>query len=144
MVLVAVACTVAAATPSPTPQRPSPPPPPPAPTVIATPDGEGNGPCPAGTQSAETRVVGLQDVGGSGAYQFSPSEFTFSVGQTVTFTLSAETEFHTFTVDDLGIDCEMDPGETATFTFTFSEAGTFPLICIPHQINDMVGTIRVQ
>lgn len=89
-------------------------------------------------------VVSLQDPGGSGSYKFSPSEFTFSVGETVTFTLASETEFHTFTVDDLGIDQDVNAGETVTLTFTFDTPGTFQLICIPHELLDMVGTTTVQ
>ena len=52
--------------------------------------------------------VKLQDVGGSGEYLYSPNEFAFSVGEKVTFTFTAETEFHTFTVDDLEIDVSVD------------------------------------
>ena len=89
-------------------------------------------------------VVSLQDPGGSGSYIFSPSEFTFSVGETVTFTLTSENEFHTFTVDDLGIDQDVNAGETVTLTFTFDTPGTFQLICLPHEVLGMVGTITVQ
>ena len=80
-------------------------------------------------------------------YGFDPAEMNFTVGETVTFTLIAETEYHTFTVDDLGIDEEIDaseePGASATFTYTFDTAGTFPLICLVHELDDMVGTITV-
>lgn len=85
-----------------------------------------------------------QDIGGSGEYIFVPSTFNFAVGQTVTFEMSAETEFHTFTVDDLDIDEEMDAGETITFTYTFNRAGQFEIICIPHQAFGMTGVIVVE
>ena len=85
-----------------------------------------------------------KDVGGSGKYEFDPARLTFNVGQEVTFAVSSETEFHTFTVDELDLDVEMDPGETKIFTFTFSEAGTYELICIPHETLGMVGEIVVQ
>ncbi len=85
-----------------------------------------------------------QDIGGSGEYKFVPSEFNFKVGQTVTFDVSAETEFHTFTVDELGIDLELDAGETVTFTHTFDRAGSFELTCIPHQVFGMTGVIVVE
>ena len=85
-----------------------------------------------------------QDIGGSGEYKFVPSEFKFEAGQTVTFEMSAETEFHTFTVDDLDIDASMDAGETITFTYTFNRPGTFELICIPHQAFGMKGAIVVE
>ena len=39
---------------------------------------------------------------------------------------------------------EVDAGETEEITFTFSEAGTYELICIPHESLGMVGKIIVQ
>ena len=123
LALVACGSTDSDSTPTPTP----------TPTPTATPT-----PPPDGT------VVNLQDPGVSGSYAFSPSEFTFSVGETVTFTLTSETEFHTFTVDDLGIDQDVNAGETVELTFTFDTPGTFQLICIPHEVLGMVGTITVQ
>jgi plastocyanin len=75
---------------------------------------------------------------------FSPSEFTFSAGEEVTFVLTSESEFHTFTVDDLGIDVEIDGGETEQLTFTFDQPGEYTLICIPHELQGMTGTITVQ
>lgn len=96
--------------------------------------------CPA-TKKVE---VLNRDVPGSGVYAFDPKEFTFSVGDSVEFTVMAETEFHTFTVDELGIDEAVLGGETVTFTYTFEEAGEFTLFCIPHQSLGMVGTITVQ
>ena len=120
----------------------SPPPPPtrPVPTpedVVVEPTVE--------PPSAGTRVeLAAKDIGGSGAYGFDPDKFTFSVGETVEFTITSETEFHTFTVDELGIDQAIRGRETAVVTFTFDTAGTFELICIPHEALGMVGTITVQ
>lgn len=88
--------------------------------------------------------VSLQDPGGSGAYLFDPSELTFSLGDTINLEMTSEDEFHTFTVDDLGIDVLVDAGGTETLTFTFDKAGTFDLICIPHEALGMVGTITVK
>ena len=82
-----------------------------------------------------------EDVGGSGAYAFNPADLTFKVGDTITFTLIAETEFHTFTVEDLGIDEALDTGSTERFVYTFDRAGTFKLTCLAHP--DMTGTITV-
>ena len=85
-----------------------------------------------------------QDPAGSGKYQFSPAEMQFQVGETVEFTITAETEFHTFNVDELSIDQSVDGGETIVFTHTFDTAGTFRLYCIPHGENGMEGQIVVQ
>ena len=103
-------------------------------------------PAPVSTTAptGDVEKVSLEDPGGSGAYMFGPSEFTFSVGDTITLELTSEGEFHTFTVDDLGIDVSVDAGQTETLTFTFDEAGTFDLICIPHEALGMVGTITVR
>ena len=88
--------------------------------------------------------VSLQDPGGTGAYVFNPADLTFSVGDTISFSLTSEKEFHTFTVDDLGIDENVNAETTVDLTFTFDTAGTFELICVPHQALGMVGTITVQ
>ena len=37
----------------------------------------------------------------------------------------------------------VDPGDSASFTFTAPAAGTYEIICLPHQANDMVGTLTV-
>lgn len=124
-----------------TPPRMSPSPPPPAPTVaVPTPDTSESGQAAGGTPF----TVNLEDIGGSGEYKFDPTDMTFSVGETVTFTLTSETEYHTFDVEDLEIGVEVDAGDLQTFTFTFDEAGTYELLCIPHLIQGMVGTITVQ
>ena len=85
-----------------------------------------------------------RDQGGSGEYKFVPSEYTFEVGETVTFEMSGETEFHTFTVEELDIDESVDGGQIVRFEVTFDKAGTFELICIPHEAFGMVGTITVK
>ena len=86
----------------------------------------------------------MTDAGGRGPFTFNPAEFSFKVGETVNFTFAAESQFHTFTVDDLGIDVSVDGGATVDFNSTFDKAGTFELICIPHELQGMVGTITVR
>ena len=105
--------------------------------------GSTQGCTPTSGSGGEEFTVNLQDPGGGNSYQFDPSEMTFSVGDTVTFVLTADTEFHTFTVDDLCIDETVDVDAPVTLALTFDKAGTFPLICIPHELNGMVGTITV-
>ncbi len=60
------------------------------------------------------------------------------------FTFISETQFHTFTVDDLGIDVSVNGGTTVNFEYTFDKSGTYQLRCIPHEALGMLGTIRVQ
>ena len=143
--LVAIACG-GGASPAPAPQPQSPPVPPPAAAPAAPGSSSGtSGQAPQTAAPGGTEFeVNLQDPGGSGTYVFDPDKMTFSVGDSISFTFKAETEFHTFTVDDLDIDVEVDGGETVTFTHTFDQAGTFELICIPHVSLGMMGEITVQ
>ena len=140
--------------PTPASQRASPPLPPPAPESVARKvadilqPGAAATPTPAsgdgGEVDTEITVINRDPGGSTGGYRFDPNEFTFSAGETVELTITAETEFHTFTVDDLGIDVSIDGGETATLVFTFDTPGTFRLICIPHEAFGMVGAVTVQ
>jgi plastocyanin len=100
---------------------------------------------PTAAPEAQGDVVSLisEDPGGSGKYQFNPKELTFKLGQTVTFQLKAESEFHTVQVDALGIDEALNAGETRSITVTFNKAGEFRLYCIPHEALGMVGKITV-
>lgn len=138
---IAAACGGGGEDPTPDSGRRSPSPPPAAPQATPTPpeDSGPNGPVVGGGKPI---TVVNEDVGGSGAYAFNPSSLSFSVGEAVTFTLTAETEFHTFTVEDLDIDQSLEAGETQKFNFTFDKAGTFSLICLAHP--QMTGTITVQ
>jgi plastocyanin len=86
----------------------------------------------------------MQDPTGSGEYIFDPAELSFSVGETVTFDLTSEGEFHTFTITELDINAAVNAGDTASIEVTFDTAGTYELICIPHQALGMVGTITVE
>ena len=89
-------------------------------------------------------TVDLLDNDGRGPYSYEPADFSFSVGDKVTFTLTSEAVYHTFTIDGTSVDVDVDVGEVVTYTYTFDEAGTFDLICIPHELNEMVGVITVQ
>lgn len=92
-----------------------------------------------------TRIeIKLRDDKGSGAYAYTPAEFNFKVGEIVNFVMTSETELHTFTVDDLNIDQSVDAGETVEFSFKFDKPGTYPLICIPHETQGMIGKITVK
>ena len=97
---------------------------------------------PAAVPSDYVLDVAMNDA--NAKYGFNPTDITVKKGETVTFNLTSENEFHSFTVDSLGIDVEVDAGTTEEITFTFSEAGTFDLICIPHESLGMVGKIIVQ
>ena len=77
-------------------------------------------------------------------YKFNPEQLTFTVGETVKLNLTSQSEFHSFTVDDLDMDIEVEAETTESITFTFDKPGTYDIICIPHESLGMVGTIVVQ
>ena len=130
--------------PAPAANRPSPPPPPAANAPAAT---LPTAPSPGTTQPPVGPViemtVGLSDAGGRGPFAFEPVDLSFSVGDTVNFEFVGESAFHTFTVEELGIDVDVAGGETVNFEFTFDAPGTYTLICVPHEALGMVGTITV-
>ena len=130
-------------------EEPAAQPEPPAPASQDAPPSPAPAPAPAPAPEATddgSRVVKVvnQDTGGSGEYQFVPSKLQFKLNETVTFEMLAETEFHTFTVDALGIDESANGGETLKFTHTFDKPGTFELYCIVHKVYGMVGEIVVE
>jgi len=88
--------------------------------------------------------VNLKDSGGRDPFTFEPADLTFRVGETVTLLLKSEAQYHTFTVEALGIDIDVDGGKTERLTYTFDKPGTYDLICIPHQTLGMTGTITVE
>ena len=98
----------------------------------------------------EIRIVGkrvdvnMEDPGKSGEYVYDPSEFTFARGQQVTFFMTSEGEFHTFTVPDLEIDVHVDAWKSKALTYTFDMPGTYELVCIPHETLGMTGVITVR
>ena len=77
-------------------------------------------------------------------YLFDPSNLNFEKGDTITFKLTSGDEFHSFTADSLGIDVEVEAGDTQTVTYTFNDVGIFDFICIPHETLGMVGKITVK
>jgi len=89
-------------------------------------------------------VVALNDSGGRGPFAFEPAEFTFDAGELVSLTLISESQVHTFTVSELGVDVSVNGGETVSLSFTYEEPGTYELICIPHQALGMKGTVTVR
>jgi plastocyanin len=153
VLLLAAAC--GAAPPARTPLDPSPPIPPPASDEalgqrVAIALGLGSTalslkpPPPTCTDVSATVSIQGRETDSSGTYAFAPSELTFKAGDCVEFTFTSQRELHTFTVDDLGIDKTIEAGETATFTFVLDKPGAFRLICVPHELQGMTGTITVQ
>ena len=129
--------SVAPATPA-VPSAKSPPPPPPAPTKVP----EESDQAAESTETGTVVDVGLLDANAN--YLFDPSNLNFEKGDTITFKLTSGDEFHSFTADSLGIDVEVEAGDTQTVTYTFNDVGIFDFICIPHETLGMVGKITVK
>ena len=82
--------------------------------------------------------------GNSDNYVYEPANLTFAVGETITFKITSESEFHTFTIDELDIYETADGGETFEFTVIFETPGTYKLYCVPHETLGMIGEVVVQ
>ena len=103
---------------------------------------------PSGTTAGTTAATSATtSAGGGGAnavsianFAFSPASITVKVGDSVTWTNNDSTT-HTVTADDNSFSSgDLAPG--ATFSFTFSKAGTFAYHCSIHP--SMTGTVVVQ
>ena len=66
------------------------------------------------------------------------------IGEKITFKITSESEFHTFTIDELDIYETADGGESFEFTVTFETPGTYKLYCVPHETLGMIGEVTVQ
>ena len=96
---------------------------------------------PAGDGSATGEVVNITLT--EHPFSFQPDGIDLKVGTTYALTFNAPNEFHSFTVDDLDLDISINAGDPVVFEFTPTQAGTFDLICVPHEFLGMVGEVRV-
>ena len=93
-----------------------------------------------GLRSAETRKI---DVELNDDF-FKPDKITISAGQTTTLVLKNKgMKRHTFTVEKLEVDAELQPGEVKTISVRPVKAGTYELICRFHFNEGMVGKVIV-
>jgi plastocyanin len=76
---------------------------------------------------------------------FNPETITIPNGKTTTLILKNEGQKeHTFTVEKLGIDAEVQPGKEKTITMKPQNPGTYELICRYHFNSGMVGKVIVK
>lgn len=76
---------------------------------------------------------------------FNPETITIPSGKTTTLILKNEGQKeHTFTVDKLGIDAEVQPGKEKNITLKPQNPGTYELICRYHFNSGMVGKVIVK
>ena len=75
---------------------------------------------------------------------FNPKVISIPNGKTTTLILkNVGQREHTFTVKELGIDAEVQPGKEKTITVTPQKPGTYELICQYHFREGMVGKVIV-
>lgn len=94
--------------------------------------------------NARTISVNMSDCAGADGCAFSPSDFEFRTGETVRFQLVAESEFHTFTINELGVNEAINARQTRYLDVTFDRPGEYALICVPHESLGMTGAIAVR
>ncbi|CAH0262468.1 cupredoxin domain-containing protein [Priestia megaterium] len=76
---------------------------------------------------------------------FNPETITIPSGKTTTLILKNKGQKeHTFTVEKLGIDAEVQPGKEKTITVKPQNPGTYELICRYHFNSGMVGKVIVK
>ncbi|MGN1402523.1 MAG: cupredoxin domain-containing protein [Bacillus sp. (in: firmicutes)] len=76
---------------------------------------------------------------------FNPKVITISNGRTIKLILKNKgKKEHTFTVEKLGIDAEIQPGKEKTITVKSKDPGTYELICRYHFNEGMVGKVMVK
>ena len=76
---------------------------------------------------------------------FNPKVITIPNGTTTTLILKNKgTKEHTFTVEKLGIDAEVQPGTEKNITVKPKKIGTYDLICRYHLQEGMVGKVIVK
>ena len=85
----------------------------------------------------------LSVVHGENPYVFIPDTLDLELGKTYTLDFNVPTEFHTFTLSELGIDIFVNAGEKVTEDITINQVGVFELVCTPHLTLGMVGTVTV-
>jgi plastocyanin len=76
---------------------------------------------------------------------FNPKVITIPNGRTTTLILkNTGKKEHTFTVEKLRIDAEVQPGQEKTITVKADKPGTYELICRYHFQEGMVGQVIVK
>jgi plastocyanin len=76
---------------------------------------------------------------------FNPKVITIPNGTTTKVILKNKgMKEHTFTVEKLGIDAEVQPGKETTISITPQQPGTYELICRYHFQEGMVGKVMVK
>lgn len=76
-------------------------------------------------------------------YLFVPDTFTFQAGKTYTLRIKPSKEPHTFTVAGLGLNIFINAGEAVEEQVSFSDIGTYKLVCVIHEQLGQIGKVIV-
>ncbi len=77
-------------------------------------------------------------------FYFGPTVLTGTAGQSLTIHLTNHGSVnHTFTIDSLGIDQELTPGQSMDIKVTFPTTGFTEFYCRFHRTSGMVGELTV-
>lgn len=77
-------------------------------------------------------------------FYFGPTVLTGSAGQQLTIELKNEGSVpHTFTIDALNVDVELQPDQTKEVSVTFPQSGFTEFYCRFHRTSGMVGELTV-
>lgn len=80
-------------------------------------------------------------------FKITPDRITVKKGETVTFKVKNDgTLFHTFTLEDLNKEVQVDSGDTEELNVAFDQTGTFKFICTvnAHAEKGMTGEVVVE
>ncbi|MDP3062075.1 MAG: cupredoxin domain-containing protein, partial [Chloroflexota bacterium] len=119
---------------------------PPAPTPTSTQQPAAATPTPAPTPTpTPTPVPTAREIKVTATYPaFSPSMIEVKAGEKVRFVVTSTDMYHTFTVPDLGIDLQLDAGQTKSVEVTIpSGKAEIGFYCDPHRYDGMVGKLVV-
>ena len=99
----------------------------------------------------EATYHGTTDIAGSTELELEADDFYFGptvldgdAGQSLTLSLHNEGDApHTFTIDEAGIDEELQPGDEGSIDVTFPDSGALVFYCRFHRGQGMLGALSV-
>jgi plastocyanin len=99
----------------------------------------------AATDHGSMDVTGTEEVDlEMDNFNFEPTVLEGEAGQTLTFELENEGDVtHTFTIDELEVDEEVQPGDKGEAEVTFPDSGALVFYCRFHQSGGMLGALSV-
>ncbi|MGI8608304.1 MAG: cupredoxin domain-containing protein [Candidatus Dormibacteria bacterium] len=76
--------------------------------------------------------------------RFNPGVITAKPGEKIALTVSnRDSVKHNFTITELGVNQDLDPGKTLTFVFTTKGSTDLQFFCQYHKARGMVGTLNL-